>query len=196
MIGMTLNRRNSQNIVRKRPGRSRGGRPTERWSAGLVERSALAGEGNVCLPPCATFCSPRLGQRSIAQWPKDYANTRWFSDALEFTCWNGEIVREPFPLDCHDREVIGWLANTFRNHDAIRRVFYGKLTRQSQFSPYRGGSLGSRSRSVGELRGRRSGGDHAHIQSSTHNGHEVGARGCNDPGACGTSNHSHQGIFG
>ena len=65
MIGMTLNRRNSQNIVRKRPGRSRGGRPTERWSAGLVDRSALAGEGNVCLPPCATFCSPRLGQRSI-----------------------------------------------------------------------------------------------------------------------------------
>jgi transposase InsO family protein len=31
---------------------------------------------------------------------------------LEFTCWNGEIVRIAFVLDCHDREVIAWLATT------------------------------------------------------------------------------------
>jgi transposase InsO family protein len=31
---------------------------------------------------------------------------------LEFTCWNGEIVRVAFALDCHDREVIGWTATT------------------------------------------------------------------------------------
>src|SRR5277367_3566554 len=35
------------------------------------------------------------------------SNTRWCSDGLEFTCWNGEIVRVAFALDCHDREVSG-----------------------------------------------------------------------------------------
>jgi putative transposase len=40
------------------------------------------------------------------------SNIRWCSDGLEFTCWNGEIARVAFALDCHDREVIGWLATT------------------------------------------------------------------------------------
>ena len=40
------------------------------------------------------------------------SNIRWCSDALEFTCWNGEVIRLAFALDCHDREVIGWLATT------------------------------------------------------------------------------------
>jgi putative transposase len=40
------------------------------------------------------------------------SNVRWCSDALEFTCWNGEVVRVAFALDCHDREVIGWTATT------------------------------------------------------------------------------------
>ncbi len=40
------------------------------------------------------------------------SNVRWCSDALEFTCWNGEIVRVAFALDCHDREIIGWTATT------------------------------------------------------------------------------------
>ena len=38
------------------------------------------------------------------------SNVRWCSDTLEFTCWNGEIVRVAFTLDCHDREIIGWTA--------------------------------------------------------------------------------------
>ena len=38
------------------------------------------------------------------------SNVRWCSDGLEFTCWNGEIVRLAFALDCHDREAIGWVA--------------------------------------------------------------------------------------
>jgi putative transposase len=40
------------------------------------------------------------------------SNCRWCSDALEFTCWNGEVVRVAFALDCHDREVISWVATT------------------------------------------------------------------------------------
>ena len=34
------------------------------------------------------------------------SNMRWCSDVLEFTCWNGDVVRVAFALDSHDREVI------------------------------------------------------------------------------------------
>ena len=40
------------------------------------------------------------------------SNIRWCSDGLEFTCWNGEVVRIAFALDCHDREIISWVATT------------------------------------------------------------------------------------
>jgi putative transposase len=40
------------------------------------------------------------------------SNMRWCSDGMEFTCWNGEVVRVAFVLDCHDREAIGWVATT------------------------------------------------------------------------------------
>ncbi len=40
------------------------------------------------------------------------SNVRWGSDALEFTCWSGEVVRVAFALDCHNREVMGWVAST------------------------------------------------------------------------------------
>jgi putative transposase len=37
------------------------------------------------------------------------------SDALEFTCLYGEIVRVAFSLDSHDREVISWVATNGRD---------------------------------------------------------------------------------
>jgi putative transposase len=40
------------------------------------------------------------------------SNCRWCSDTLEFPCWNGEVVRVAFALDCHDREAISWVATT------------------------------------------------------------------------------------
>jgi putative transposase len=40
------------------------------------------------------------------------SNCRWCSDTLEFACWNGEVVRVAFALDCHDREIISWAATT------------------------------------------------------------------------------------
>jgi putative transposase len=40
------------------------------------------------------------------------SNCRWCSDTLEFTCWNGDVVRVAFALDCHDREAISWVATT------------------------------------------------------------------------------------
>ena len=38
------------------------------------------------------------------------SNLRWCSDGLEFTCWNGDIVRAAFVIDAHDREIIAWKA--------------------------------------------------------------------------------------
>ncbi len=34
------------------------------------------------------------------------SNLRWCSDGLEFTCWNGEIIRLAFIIDAFDREII------------------------------------------------------------------------------------------
>ena len=34
------------------------------------------------------------------------SNLRWCSDGLEFTCWNGDVIRAAFLLDAHDREFI------------------------------------------------------------------------------------------
>jgi putative transposase len=40
------------------------------------------------------------------------SNCRWCADTLEFACWNREVVRVAFALDCHDREVISWTATS------------------------------------------------------------------------------------
>jgi transposase InsO family protein len=61
------------------------------------------------LTPCTGRRRPRARDGRVATLR---SNIRWCSDALEFTCWNGEVVRIAFALDCHDREVIAWLAIT------------------------------------------------------------------------------------
>ena len=38
------------------------------------------------------------------------SNLRWCSDGLEFTCWNGDVVRMAFIIDAFDREIITWAA--------------------------------------------------------------------------------------
>ena len=38
------------------------------------------------------------------------SNQRWCSDGLNIRCWNGDLVRMAFALDCHDREVPGHVA--------------------------------------------------------------------------------------
>lgn len=40
------------------------------------------------------------------------SNLRWRSDALEFTCWNGEVIRLAFIIDAYDREIITWVGVT------------------------------------------------------------------------------------
>jgi transposase InsO family protein len=41
---------------------------------------------------------------------RDQSNERWSSDTLEIPCWNGEYVQLAFALDCHDRELLAWVA--------------------------------------------------------------------------------------
>jgi len=38
------------------------------------------------------------------------SNLRWCSDGLEFTSWNGDVIRLAFLIDAHDREIISWRA--------------------------------------------------------------------------------------
>ncbi len=40
------------------------------------------------------------------------SNLRWCSDTFGLRCWNGDLVQIAFVLDCHDREVITWIAST------------------------------------------------------------------------------------
>ncbi len=40
------------------------------------------------------------------------SNLRWCSDGFEISCWNGQVVRVAFALDCCDREVISHVATT------------------------------------------------------------------------------------
>lgn len=40
------------------------------------------------------------------------SNLRWCSDAFEIPCWNGEVVRVAFSLDCCDREAMSYVATT------------------------------------------------------------------------------------
>ncbi len=40
------------------------------------------------------------------------SNLRWCSDVFEIPCWNGEVVRVAFSMDCCDREVTSFVATT------------------------------------------------------------------------------------
>jgi len=39
------------------------------------------------------------------------SNVRWCSDGFRIQCWNGDRLEIAFSLDCHDREVIRWIAS-------------------------------------------------------------------------------------
>jgi putative transposase len=53
-------------------------------------------------PGCLQVDNPLIPLCSFSEPP--------LSDGLEFTCWNGEIVRAAFIIDAHDCEVIAWRA--------------------------------------------------------------------------------------
>ncbi len=52
----------------------------------------------------------RTGRAHTGRIATEQSNTRWCSDALVISCWNGEIVQVGFALDCCDREALAWVA--------------------------------------------------------------------------------------
>lgn len=40
------------------------------------------------------------------------SNLRWCSDIFAIQCWNGDRVTVAFTQDCHDREIISWIASS------------------------------------------------------------------------------------
>ena len=52
----------------------------------------------------------RKGRRHDGKVMVMRSDLRWCSDALEFTCWNGEVIRFAFIIDAFDREIIAWVA--------------------------------------------------------------------------------------
>jgi transposase InsO family protein len=40
------------------------------------------------------------------------SNLRWCSDVFGIQCFNGEQLQVAFVLDCHDREVMGWVTSS------------------------------------------------------------------------------------
>jgi putative transposase len=66
----------------------------------LMRRHALTLPGKIRRrdrPHTGTICRPD-------------SNQRWCGDGLNIRCWNGDLVRVGFTLDCHDREVVGHVA--------------------------------------------------------------------------------------
>ena len=52
----------------------------------------------------------RTGRAHTGRIATEQSNVRWCSDALEISCWSGEIVQVSFVLDCCDRETLAWVA--------------------------------------------------------------------------------------
>jgi transposase InsO family protein len=52
------------------------------------------------------------------------SSQRWCSDGFNIRCWNGDLVRVAFALDCHDRETVAHVAvaRDLNGHD-IRLLF-------------------------------------------------------------------------
>jgi putative transposase len=40
------------------------------------------------------------------------SNLRWCSDAFSIQCWNADQIHIAFSQDCHDREIISWIASS------------------------------------------------------------------------------------
>lgn len=58
---------------------------------------------------------PHLGQVITLK-----SNVRYCSDILEFNCWSGEKIFIAFSLDCHDRELMSYVAEK-------RPLFHGDI---------------------------------------------------------------------
>ncbi len=53
----------------------------------------------------------RHGRPHLGQVQQPASNQRWGSDIFLIPCWTGEVVSVAVALDCHDREVLAWVAS-------------------------------------------------------------------------------------
>ena len=75
------------------------------------------------------------GKRSVRQHDGKVitlkSNLRWCSDAFEIPCWNGEVVRVAFSLDCCDRELISHVAvSGWINAEMVRDLMTQTMERR------------------------------------------------------------------
>lgn len=62
------------------------------------------------------------------------SNLRWCSDGFEIPCWNGEVVRVAFSLDCCDREIMSFVATSaWINAELVRDLML--QTMEYRFGP-------------------------------------------------------------
>jgi transposase InsO family protein len=70
------------------------------------------------------------------------SNIRWCSDMLGIRCWDGHMVHVAFVMDCHDREVISFIASNggidgemirIMIHDAKEKRFGNLQAPRTQF---------------------------------------------------------------
>ena len=67
----------------------------------------IMGRDRLLLEP---YVARRQGRAHDGKVMVEASNLRWCSDALEFACWNGEVVRMAFIIDAFDREIIAFTA--------------------------------------------------------------------------------------
>src|SRR3981081_4274496 len=53
----------------------------------------------------------RHGRPHLGQIQRPASNQRWCSDVFLIPCWSGEVLSVAFAIDCHDREVLAYLAS-------------------------------------------------------------------------------------
>lgn len=53
----------------------------------------------------------RHGRPHLGRVQQPASNQRWCSDVFLIPCWSGEVLSVAFAIDCHDREVLAWVAS-------------------------------------------------------------------------------------
>ncbi len=53
----------------------------------------------------------RHGRPHLGRIQQAAPNQRWCSDVFLLPCWSGEVISVAFAIDCHDREVLAYVAS-------------------------------------------------------------------------------------
>src|SRR2546426_3596650 len=54
---------------------------------------------------------PQADSPHVGQIRQPASNQRWCSDVFLIPCWSGEVISVAFAIDCHDREVLAFVAS-------------------------------------------------------------------------------------